>query len=255
MNRKTFCSVLLLLLPLLTLCGQEAYMGQIQITRRSFSLSGNQLHIQMDVNYEGLQMPSDESLTLTPFLLAGEQSFDLPSILINGAEKQKVYERTRVLGGASETRNGKNPVPSVVLKNDRKASRRFTYKVAIPFREWMVQADLMLHTEECGCNGKEAGVYDDRIASGILLPRWKFRVWRKTWMCAACHGSILYPLPLKAPSSACRPTVTDVSRRNACLPLPTAIPQVPPSSTIFTTLPPACFPIVRKPTSTPLPWL
>ena len=87
------------------------------------SLSGSQLHIQMEVNYEGLQMPSDESLTLTPFLLAGEQSFDLPSILINGAEKQKVYERTRVLGGASDTRNGRNSTPSVVLKNDRKASR------------------------------------------------------------------------------------------------------------------------------------
>ena len=145
-------------------------MGQIQITRRSFSLSGSQLHIQMEVNYEGLQMPSDESLTLTPFLLAGEQSFDLPSILINGAEKQKVYERTRVLGGASDTRNGRNSTPSVVLKNDRKASRRFTYKVTVPFREWMAQADLMLHTEECGCNGREAATYDDRIASGILLP-------------------------------------------------------------------------------------
>ena len=59
-------------------------MGQIQITRRSFSLSGSQLHIQMEVNYEGLQMPSDVSLTLTPFLLAGEQSFDLPSVLIIG---------------------------------------------------------------------------------------------------------------------------------------------------------------------------
>lgn len=161
---------MLLLLPLLTLCSQEAYMGQIQITRRSFSLSGSQLHIQMEVNYEGLQMPSDESLTLTPFLLAGEQSFDLPSILINGAEKQKVYERTRVLGGASDTRNGRNSTPSVVLKNDRKASRRFTYKVTVPFREWMAQADLMLHTEECGCNGREAATYDDRIASGILLP-------------------------------------------------------------------------------------
>ena len=161
---------MLLLLPLLTLCSQEAYMGQIQITRRSFSLSGSQLHIQMEVNYEGLQMPSDESLTLTPFLLAGEQSFDLPSILINGAEKQKVYERTRVLGGASDARNGRNSTPSVVLKNDRKASRRFTYKVTVPFREWMAQADLMLHTEECGCNGREAATYDDRIASGILLP-------------------------------------------------------------------------------------
>ena len=51
MNRKTFCSVLLLLLPLLTLCGQEAYMGQIQITRRSFSLSGNQLHLQMEMQW------------------------------------------------------------------------------------------------------------------------------------------------------------------------------------------------------------
>lgn len=170
MNRKTFYSILLLLLPLFPLSGQEAYMGQIQVTRRSFSLSGNQLHIQMDVNYEGLQMPSDESLTLTPFLLTGEQTFDLPSILINGAEKQKVYERTRVLGGTSDTRTGKNSAPSVILKNDRKASRRFTYKVAVPFREWMAQADLMLHTEECGCNGKEAGAYDDRIVSGILLP-------------------------------------------------------------------------------------
>ena len=34
----------------------------------------------------------------------------------------------------------------------------------------MAQADLMLHTEECGCNGREAATYDDRIASGILLP-------------------------------------------------------------------------------------
>lgn len=170
MNQKTFCSILLLLLPLFALSGQEAYMGQIQITRRNFSLSGNQLHIQMDVSYEGLQMPSDESLTLTPFLQGGEQTFDLPSVLINGTEKQKVYERTRVLAGASDVRDGRNSAPSVVLKNDRKASRRFTYKVTIPFREWMVQADLMLHTEECGCNGKEAGVYDDRIASGILLP-------------------------------------------------------------------------------------
>lgn len=170
MNQKTFCSMLLLLLPLLSLCGQEAYMGQIQVTRRSFSLSGNQLHIQMDVNYEGLQMPSDESLTLTPFLQAEDQVFDLPSILINGAEKQKVYERTRVLGGKSDKRGNGNSTPAVVLKNDHKSSRRFTYKIAIPFREWMTQADLVLHTEECGCNGKEAGVYDDRIASGILLP-------------------------------------------------------------------------------------
>lgn len=108
--------MLLLLLPLCTLCSQEAYMGQIQVTRRSFSLSGNQLHIQMDVNYEGLQMPSDESLTLTPRLQADDQAFSLPSILINGTEKSKVYERARVLGGNSGRHNGDKSTPSVVLK-------------------------------------------------------------------------------------------------------------------------------------------
>ena len=170
MDRKSLCSMILLLLPLFSLCGQEAYMGQIQVTRRSFSLSGSQLNVQVDVNYEGLQMPSDESLTLTPFLLEEGQVLDLPSILINGSEKQKVYERTRVLGEKTDKRNSKNKVPSVVLKNDHKSSRRFTYKVSIPFREWMTQSNLMLRTEECGCNGKEAGIYEDKIASGILLP-------------------------------------------------------------------------------------
>ena len=255
MNQKTLCSMLLLLLPLCTLCSQEAYMGQIQVTRRSFSLSGNQLHIQMDVNYEGLQMPSDESLTLTPRLQADDQAFSLPSILINGTEKQKVYERARVLGGNSGRHNGDKSTPSVVLKNDHKTSRRFTYKVSIPFREWMAQADFVLHTEECGCNGKEAGVYHDKIASGILLPEVEVPGWKKKWMSAACHGSISYRLPLKAPTAVCLLPVTAASLWSACLLWPTAILPVRPSSTTFTTLQPACFPIVRKPTSTRLPLL
>ena len=89
MNQKTLCSMLLLLLPLCTLCSQEAYMGQIQVTRRSFSLSGNQLHIQMDVNYEGLQMPSDESLTLTPRCEADDQPSACPLFLLMAPRSRK----------------------------------------------------------------------------------------------------------------------------------------------------------------------
>ncbi len=62
----------------------------------------------------------------------------------------------------------------------------------------MAQADLMLHTEECGCNGREAATYDDRIASGILLPEVEVRDWRRVWMCAACHGSIFIPASLES---------------------------------------------------------
>ena len=42
-------------------------------------------------------MPSDESLTVTPVLKNGEYEQELPAVLINGAEKQKVYQRTQAL--------------------------------------------------------------------------------------------------------------------------------------------------------------
>ena len=169
---------LLLLFSCLPLRSQDAYKGQIQITRRSFSLVEGRLQVQMVVDYEGLRMPSEESVTLTPFLTTGEYSLELPSLLVNGSGKQRVYERDGVLAGkrgnkataffASNTSN--TGAPSVVLVNDRKSARRFTYRVSVPFHDWMTRSTLSLRTEECGCNGKEAGIYEDRIASDILLP-------------------------------------------------------------------------------------
>ena len=162
---------LLLLFSCLPLRSQDAYKGQIQITHRSFSLVEGRLQVQMVVDYEGLRIPSEESVTLTPFLTTGEYSLDLPSLLVNGSGKQRVYERDGVLAKRGNKVNSSNTgAPSVVLVNDRKSARRFTYRVSVPFHDWMTRSTLSLRTEECGCNGKEAGIYEDRIASDILLP-------------------------------------------------------------------------------------
>ena len=177
LNWKNKCTILLLLLfPTFVpeLHSQDAYNGQLQVTRRSFSLSGGHLLVQMDISYEGLRMPSDESVTLTPILSNRGQFLPLPSILINGSEKQRVYDRARTLGKSegnkSKGKEPKNSVPAVVLKNDSKSPRRFTYKVSVPFKDWMTESDLFMRTEECGCNGKQAQSFEDKIASGILLP-------------------------------------------------------------------------------------
>ena len=90
-------------------------------------------------------MPSDESLTVTPVLKNGEYEQELPAVLINGAEKQKVYQRTQVLA-AGKRNNAKvrtSPIPAVVIRNDHAASRAFTYKVSVPYEQWMERAILI----------------------------------------------------------------------------------------------------------------
>ena len=69
---------------------QEFYRGEMFVTGQQFSLADGRLNIDLSVDFEGLRMPSDESLTLTPVLNSGENEQALPAVIINGKEKQKV---------------------------------------------------------------------------------------------------------------------------------------------------------------------
>ncbi|WP_319504054.1 DUF3868 domain-containing protein [Bacteroides graminisolvens] len=160
------------LLLLLFFCGsaycQSAYKGQLQVTDKALSVSSGKLQVNMGVSYQNLKLPSDESLTLTPVLQTSGQSLELPSILLNGPLKQKVYNRSQVLSKGKKTQ-GTN-APSVVIKDDHGSARHFSYKVQIPYKDWMKDAVLVLRTEECGCNGKPALTMEDKIADAMPLP-------------------------------------------------------------------------------------
>ena len=76
------------------------------VTGQQFSLADGRLNIDLSVDFEGLRMPSDESLTLTPVLISGENEQALPAVLINGKEKQKVYQRNIPWLRTQEVGNG-----------------------------------------------------------------------------------------------------------------------------------------------------
>ncbi len=173
---KNLIRIPLTLVLLFAICGfcpgQEFYRGELFVTGQHFSLTDGLLNVELSVDFENLQMPSDESLTVTPVLKNGEYEQELPAVLINGAEKQKVYQRTQAL--AAGKRNGKvrtSPIPAVVVRNDRAVSRAFTYKVSIPYEEWMEHAVLLLRSQECACHGRKGDNYEDKIADGLRLPK------------------------------------------------------------------------------------
>lgn len=152
---------------------QEFYRGEMFVTGQQFSLADGRLNIDLSVDFEGLRMPSDESLTLTPVLISGENEQALPAVLINGKEKQKVYQRQKEFAGNGHPA----PIPAVVIRNDARMARSFRYRVAVPYKEWMKDARLLMRTQECACHGKQGKAYEDRIAGRLNLPENRTSAW------------------------------------------------------------------------------
>lgn len=159
---------------------QEFYRGEMFVTGRHFSLEEGRLNVDLSVDFEGLKMPADESLTLTPVLVNGEQRQELPAVLINGAEKEKVYRRELALKAGKKNGKGTpSPIPAVVIRNDANMARAFRYRVAVPYSEWMKDAVLLIRSRECACHGKQGNVYEDKIADGMRLPSPRASVWEE----------------------------------------------------------------------------
>lgn len=163
-----------LLLATCALCrAQEFYRGEMFVTGQRFSIKEDRLNVDISVDFEGLKMPADESLTITPVLAGGGNEQVLPAVLINGLEKQKVYQREQAFAGSKSSA----PIPAVVIRNDAKTSRSFRYRVAVPYQEWMKDAMLLIRSQECACHGKKGNIYEDKIAEGLHLPKTRTSVW------------------------------------------------------------------------------
>ena len=152
---------------------QEFYRGEMFVTGQQFSLADGRLNIDLSVDFEGLRMPSDESLTVTPVLISGENEQALPAVLINGTEKQKVYQRQQEFTGNGHPA----PIPAVVIRNDARMARSFRYQVAVPYQEWMKDALLLIRSQECACHGRQGSIYEDKIADRLNLPKVRTSVW------------------------------------------------------------------------------
>lgn len=156
MKKRALYFLLFLTLTIGTCFSQEVYKGQIVVKKQLFTKHDNLFHVEMSVDYEGVKLPSNESLTFSPIIKNGDKSLELPSVLINGPQKQKVFRRKQTL--KSRNKGLRMDAPAIVVKDNKKKSRSFSYKVDIPYQDWMTGSALYIETKECGCNGKEAQV-------------------------------------------------------------------------------------------------
>lgn len=133
----------------------------ISIVKNEIRKYRDSVYIDYSIIIEDLRLESDRYLTLTPVIISSQgQSIELDAILINGQQRQKLYNRIISLGH-TETHyrvlNAKECKNRIVIP----------YKATVAYQNWMLDAKVELTKSLCGCGGKMAQEDKLTIADNI----------------------------------------------------------------------------------------
>lgn len=140
--------------------GMPDTAAQVTVNCNELKLKGNTVYIDATVRVDAAYVESKKSLTLTPVLENESQKMGLPSILLNGKNRQKVYDREIALGNPDEEPR------YAVIRAYEAPEHTIAYKATVPWEPWMANARFVLAEDLCGCGVEEAGVIP--VADNIL---------------------------------------------------------------------------------------
>lgn len=140
------------------------YRGMVKVKQNKAELSGGKLALDMDVSIIGLSVGRYETLLLTPVLRNGGSSFSLRPIRINGANKQKMFQRALAFEGESAKGN-----TYAILKSDPTLLQEINYQKEIPFQPWMEHAELILVGELNNYDDQPIQTYTDVLTDDMRV--------------------------------------------------------------------------------------
>ena len=104
---------------------------------------GRNLTVEMAVGLGDLDVASNRAVLLTPRLVNGADSVDLPSVGIYGRKRYYYYQRNgESISGASERSFRSSEKPTLL-----------SYSAPVPYEAWMDGASLRLRRSDWGCCG------------------------------------------------------------------------------------------------------
>lgn len=141
------------------------YRGLVYVKENCIEPQGDNLSLDLQIDLSGLSVGRYQSLTIVPMLRAGRDSLMLQPIVVNGANKQKMYERTLAFKGKAVADDG----AYLVVKNQPTLLRQIAYRKAVPFQEWMKGAELVLVGHLKNYEGVTEQVYVDVLTDNLVF--------------------------------------------------------------------------------------
>lgn len=142
--RKIWCLSLLLLSCVASIYGQKFADGRGEVRNIDVVRGENSLFVSMTVDVSDLDVASNRELLLVPVLRGGQDSVQLPFMILAGRNRYYYHLRnTSVTDGIILERAGK--------------TKTINYRAVIPFEGWMSTSTLVMDESSCGCRGEETG--------------------------------------------------------------------------------------------------
>ena len=169
-----------------------AFAGEVKVTKPALTLENDTLTLDFGFNVEEVSVNSTQSYAFTPVLFAGKNYQTLPPVVVSGKKQFKMRRQDRRIaekGGYTE--------PYIVVEG-KSANRqdRVSYKISIPYEEWMAQADMWILQEgkkDCLIDLPEIQVIEPVIVvEEEPLPQ-------KGEICEPCMSMVSYLVPTEQP--------------------------------------------------------
>lgn len=140
--KKRFISIALLLAGCLPAANIYAQENTLRVEKKLIERSGDYLLVDLTLNLSDLRVSSNRSVTYTPVIQRGDSLVKLPPLIVNGRNRQILYDRT----GRNTTENGE-----FALRRKNGTEQRFDYHARVPYARWMSNSEMAVVTDECGC--------------------------------------------------------------------------------------------------------
>ena len=137
-----------------TIQGVRDSIPGVSVRKAGMEREGRFLNVRMDVDMSGMDVESNRAVLLTPRLVNGGDSLDLPSMGIYGRKRYYYY-----------IRNGMGSISGEDEKVYRAAKKpgSVAYAYLAEYEDWMDGATLKLHRSDWGCCHEILAEYDREL--------------------------------------------------------------------------------------------
>ena len=166
MYKKIFLILAITIFGLHASAQEMKVMNDIQIKNIAINRVGNNMMIVMDVELNNLQLKSNKSIALTPYIESwdGTEKVFTTTLVINGRKQHIYYERN----------DGHLNYPNAIeVTRANKTEQTVRYDATIPYQPWMDAWRLYIDEDLCGC-GKPIADNSSLLAENLPLPTTAF---------------------------------------------------------------------------------
>lgn len=158
------------ILAFANVCAEETFQSELSnININQVGASEGDVVVDFNILFENVKVKSTQQIVLTPVLKSDSEgdTKELPSVVINGKRRHKLYKRSMKLykqeEGEAVYGSYKAPKKNEKLKID--------YNQKLDYEPWMYNSSLSLVEDICGCAGNKQSEMEGMITALAFPPK------------------------------------------------------------------------------------